>query len=133
MAGLVVRMPIRFSDIDSFNHVNHTRYLSYCEDHRMEMLTSLRHVAPDVPHLPNLVVRRIEVDYFMPALLGDREIEVRGTTTHVGRTSFRITYDLSTERGQCAAVDTVLVQVDSDGTPAPLDAAHAAWLEEHRA
>ena len=42
MSALTLRVPIRFSDIDAFNHVNHTRYLSYCEDHRMEMLADLR-------------------------------------------------------------------------------------------
>ncbi len=133
MSALTLRVPIRFSDIDAFNHVNHTRYLSYCEDHRMEMLADLRKTAPDLPFLPNLVVRRVEVDYLVPAVLADREIEVRGTTTHVGTSSFRIRYELATARGVCATMDAVLVQVDDAGVPSPLDPAYAAWLEAHRA
>ena len=33
-------IPIRFSDVDAFGHVNHTNFLTYCEDHRR------RHVSP---------------------------------------------------------------------------------------
>lgn len=130
--SFTVRMPIRFSDIDSFDHVNHARYLSYCEDHRLAALAAMRSAAPDAPPLLGLVVRRIEVDYLMPALLADGEVEVQGSTTHVGRTSFRIRYDLSTGRGPCATLDTVLVHVGADGAPTPLHPGHVAWLDEHR-
>src|SRR5437868_15552169 len=68
---------IRFSDLDSYQHVSTAKYATYYVDHRMEGLRdSIGWDQKALATLPFMVwVRRLEIDYVRP-VLGDQEITI---------------------------------------------------------
>ncbi|WBB89889.1 thioesterase family protein [Verrucosispora sp. WMMC514] len=129
MPEFVVTVPIRFSDLDVFGHVNHVRYLTYCEDHRTTMLRCLEQDTGVRWTEDGFVIARVECDYLLPAALSDDTLDVGLTVDHVGRTSVRATYRLRRSRdGAEAAVSRqVLVLVDG-GRPRPVTDVEREWL-----
>ena len=89
---------VRWSDCDSFGHVNNAVYLTYLEQAR---LAYWREVLPDVP-FPGLIIARIEIDFRAQAFPADR-LEVRAAVTSLGTTSFRHEYEIVRDDGSVAA------------------------------
>ena len=109
---------VRWSDCDSFGHVNNAVYLTYLEQAR---LAYWRDVLPDVP-FPGLIIARIEIDFRAQAFPGDR-LEVRAAVTSLGNTSFRHEYEVVRDDGTVAARASS-TQVFFDYTtnrPTPID------------
>ena len=68
---------IRFSDLDSYNHVSTAKYATYYVDHRMQGLRD--HIGWDLKALgalPFMVwIRRLEIDFIRP-VRADQEITI---------------------------------------------------------
>jgi acyl-CoA thioester hydrolase len=113
-----VSLEVRWSDCDSFGHVNNAVYLTYLEQAR---LAYWREVLPDIP-FPGMIIARIEIDYRAQAFPGDR-LDVRAAVVSFGRTSFRTDYEIVRADGTVAARATS-TQVFFDyatNRPAPID------------
>jgi acyl-CoA thioester hydrolase len=68
---------IRFSDLDSYNHVSTAKYATYYVDHRMQGLRD--HIGWDLKALGTLPfmvwIRRLEIDFIRP-VRADQEITI---------------------------------------------------------
>lgn len=122
-----VAIPIRFSDIDPFGHVNHTRYLTYCEDHRTHMLGAMGDECGSYLLRTGFVVAAVECVYHQHVRLDDADVMTRCTVVSLGRTSVRLRYELEVQ-GQCvASVASTLVLIDERG-PRAITEIEREWL-----
>lgn len=131
MAARYVRsVPIRFSDLDTFGHVNHAKYLTYCEDHRTVMFADLSRSCGSGLFDRGFVVARIECDYQRPMQLADREVEVACGVEAMGTASLTLRYDLATNGNRAASVRTVVVFTSNDRSR-PLTESERSWLARY--
>ena len=52
-------MPVRWKDLDAFNHVNNSKYLSYLEEARLEWMLATPGIALDDPTYPVMVASQL--------------------------------------------------------------------------
>lgn len=127
----VLRVPVRFGDLDAMGHVNNAVYLTYLEQARNQAYLDLRGWEPggDLEEGLDFVVARAEVDFVLPVHFGD-VMEVRITPERVGRSSFTWSYDVRRADGkQCMRARTVLVAYDwTQRSSKPLDPTVAAAI-----
>jgi acyl-CoA thioester hydrolase len=83
---------VRWSDVDSYGHVNNVKYFEYYQEARIAFLSGL---ADDQSRDAGqaVVVARIDVDYVRPILFRTEPFEVRTWVSRVGTSS----YDLDAE------------------------------------
>ncbi len=76
---------IRFSDLDSYQHVSTAKYAAYYVDHRMEGLRErIGWDQKALLTLPFMVwVRRLEIDFVRP-VLGDQDITITSFVREFG-------------------------------------------------
>lgn len=86
-------LPVQWGDMDSMGHVNNARYFTYCESARMGYFAAVRmhdhrEHERQGPALASATLNfRRQVRY--PA-----EIEVTARVTEIGRSSFKMEYEL---------------------------------------
>lgn len=83
---------VRFADIDSVGHVNHTKYLTYFEDARIAWFNEIIGKEWDWTK-KGLILARIEVDYIKQVKFGE-EVVVKTRCTRLGTKSFDHRYEL---------------------------------------
>lgn len=116
-----VAMPVRWRDLDAFNHVNNSKYLSYLEEARLQWLLALpgkgmdEHVAP--------VVAAAHLNYRRP-IEWPNDVAIELFVERLGNTSVsighRIVAATNPDITYCDG-NIVLVWIDRDsGTSAPL-------------
>lgn len=91
------RLPItvRFSDMDTFGHVNNAVYLTYAESARIAYFRQLEQT--EAASQMAMILGRSEVDYRLPVVFGDTlEVQVRAVT--IGTKSFTLAYRMTVER-----------------------------------
>jgi acyl-CoA thioester hydrolase len=104
---------VRYSDLDTFGHVNNAVYATFCEEARVHYF---RDVLDLGVHEISFVVARLELDYER-AIPDVGEATVAVGITDFGRTSFTMGYELRYEGEPVATAETVQVAVDEDGRP----------------
>jgi acyl-CoA thioester hydrolase len=132
VTGFVASIPIRYSDLDLFGHVNHARYLTYCEDHRTVMFTQMGKETGTWLLRTGFVVARIECDYRRPLTLDDGHVAVTAVVDRLGRSSVGLTYEISTAGQSAATVRTTLVMT-ADGAARPLTEVEREWFGRYTA
>ncbi|HEU4740678.1 MAG TPA: thioesterase family protein [Meiothermus sp.] len=105
---------VRYSDLDTFQHVNNAVYLSYLEEARTAYYQALRGLEPGLPEFKTLVARS-ELDYLRPILLG-QQVEVRIRVSAVGNKSFRTVYEIYADGVLAARAQTVQVWMSGEGS-----------------
>jgi acyl-CoA thioester hydrolase len=105
-------IPIRFSDMDAYGHVNNAVYLTYFEIARSNYWKDI--VKWDWNE-NGIILGRSEINYLKPILLND-EIACYVRTTRIGNSSFDVMYVLVkiTEAGEeiCTTGKTVCISYD---------------------
>ncbi len=126
-------MPIRWRDLDGFNHVNNAVYLSYLEEGRDAWLTNA--LGEGITELTAFVVRHISIDYVSALTQEDGEAIVRVEVESVGNSSItlRETITASSDGRIAASARGVLVHTNeardaSQPLPADLRAALEASI-----
>ena len=124
------RIAIRWSDVDSYDHVNNAIYLNYLEEARD------RWFRDTMGEGFGFVLVRVAIDYRDELTLEDVEVVVSCRGTGYGTSSIRTSEEVRTREGRLAAVaESVSVQHDeasrasvplTDEERARLDAAIAA-------
>ncbi len=128
-------VPLRWSDIDSFGHVNNTVYLRYLQEARVDMLYVHAPSQGAEELAQGMVVRRHEISYRAPIRYvrnGERPEPVRVETwvTAIRAASFDLGYEIldvaaDGDRRVYAVASSTLVPYDFEaGRPRRL-AAHA--------
>jgi acyl-CoA thioester hydrolase len=104
---------IRYSDLDTFGHVNNAVYATLCEEARVDYFD---HVFDSGVHDISFVVARLELDY-RKAISDVGEATVAVGITDFGRTSFTMGYELRYDGETVATAETVQVAVDDHREP----------------
>jgi acyl-CoA thioester hydrolase len=77
---------IRWSDVDSYGHVNNVKYFEYLQEARIAFLSSL---SPGWPRgREGAVLARIDVDYRRPIRFRPEPVVVETWVTRIGRSSY---------------------------------------------
>lgn len=117
-----VRVPIRWSDMDAYQHVNNARYMTYMEAARIHLFEQLVEedwqTTPSGPVLASLSCNfRQPVTY--PATL-----EIGTCVVKIGRRSFELRHQMYLENTDTLVADAVSVVVwmeRATGAATPLD------------
>ena len=119
---------LRWSDPDSYGHVNHARALALFEDARLAFAAS--GPAVDEGRQPDVILARLEVDYLRQLYYraGER-LCVRSWLTRVGTKSFTMRQELSQDGRPAIRLDAVLVLFDfaTDTSRAMSEPERAYW------
>ena len=113
---------VRWGDMDTMGHVNNAKYFTYCESARMSYFRAIRmnHYREGERHGPALAAAHLN---FRRQVHYPAELDVRTRTTEIGRSSFRMDYEI-VHRGteeRVADGHGVIVWVDYDaGRSIPL-------------
>lgn len=129
----IKHVPIRWRDLDGFNHVNNAVYLSYLEEGRDAWLMNA--LGEGITELTAFVVRHISIDYVSALTQEDGEAIVRVEVESVGNSSItlRETITASSDGRIAANARGVLVHTNeardaSQPLPADLRAALEASI-----
>lgn len=113
---------VRWGDMDIMGHVNNAKYFTYCESARMSYFQAIRmnEHREGERHGPALAAAHLN---FRRQVHYPAELDVRTRTTEIGRSSFRMDYEI-VHRGteeRVADGHGVIVWVDYDaGRSIPL-------------
>jgi len=119
---------LRWSDPDSYGHVNHARALGLLEDARLAVAAEAPSVAAG--QQPDVILARLEVDYLRQLYyrVGE-QLPVRSWVTRLGTRSFTMRQELCQDDAVVIRLDAVLVVLDpASGSSRPLtDDERAFW------
>jgi acyl-CoA thioester hydrolase len=78
---------VRWSDVDSYGHVNNVKYFEYFQEARIAFLSHLTHSGADEADR-GVVVARIDVDYRRPIRFRTEPFEILTWVVRVGTSSY---------------------------------------------
>lgn len=107
---------VRYSDLDTYGHVNNAVYATYLEEARIAYLKEA--IDEDPESFPG-VVAGIELSFERPvARRGPLTVAVE--TTAIGETSVTMAYEVRDGGDVAATAETTIVSVGDDGRPSPI-------------
>lgn len=118
-----VPLPVRWRDLDAFNHVNNSKYLSYLEEARLQWMLTLPGQGLDERVAP--VVAAAQLNYRRP-IEWPSEVMVELFVERLGNTSVTVGHRILGERPGVGPIlfcdgHVVMVWIDrSSGSAAPL-------------
>jgi acyl-CoA thioester hydrolase len=123
---------VRWSDIDSYDHVNNVRYFDYFQEARILFLAQLVGVEGDYfAHYPVVLVSQT-VDYKRPILLRHPPYDVEVWVESVGNTSYTLGSRIVDGDDVYARAVSVIVAVDGETqAKRQLSAAERESLVQH--
>jgi len=122
-------LEVLFRDCDPMGHVNNAVYLTYLEAARFAWWRNA--FGAQGLSERGFIVARVEIDYRKAALPGDRLL-VRLRVEDIGRSSFKVGYEIMNARTRELIAEAKSVQVAFDyaqGKSVPIDASLRAKLE----
>jgi acyl-CoA thioester hydrolase len=127
---------VRWSDIDSYDHVNNVRYFDYLQEARLAFLSELVGTSGDYLGAYPCVLANQSVDYLRPILLRHPPYDVDVWVEAVGTTSFTLGSRIVDRSGRqedvYAKATSVLVAVDGrTHAKRPLGDVERAALLQH--
>ncbi len=121
---------IRWSDIDSYGHVNNVKYVEYYQEARIAFLSSLGAGAPGVGTVGGFVVARFDISYQRPIEFRLEPVQVSTWLTRIGRSSYELQAAVHDEESVFATSRAVLVGFDPGaGRSRPLGVAEREKFE----
>jgi acyl-CoA thioester hydrolase len=124
---------IYYEDTDAGRIVYNANYLKFAERGRSDTLRELGFQSSVLEEKENIlpVVRKIEIDYLMPARLDDM-LTVVTEITEVKGSSFWMKQTMEIEKGVCAVAMVLLVCIDADsGKPVKIPSDLRQVFEKH--
>ena len=109
-------VPIRYRDIDPWDHVNNAVFATYMEEARGEYLDT---VFAERLGTRNFVLANLELDYHAPVTYDGSGVEVAVRAAELGESSLTLAYELGNDDTLAATGETTQVHM-SEGTPTPL-------------
>jgi acyl-CoA thioester hydrolase len=119
---------LRWSDPDSYGHINHARALSLLEDARLALAAEAPNSAPG--RLPDIILARLEVDYLRQLYYRVGEVlTVRSWVTRIGTKSVTVRQELVQDGVPAIRADGICVifDVGTDTSRALTDDERAFW------
>ncbi|UCM88130.1 acyl-CoA thioesterase [Streptomyces marincola] len=128
----VFQCHLRWSDMDSFGHVNNVVYLRYLEEARIDFMFRLARRADSGAFTGGSVVARHEIDYLRPLVHRHEPLTVETWITKIGGASATVAYEIKDEETVYARAVTVVVPFDLEqGRPRRLTAQEREFLGEY--
>jgi acyl-CoA thioester hydrolase len=81
---------VRWSDIDSYNHVNNVKYVEYFQEARIALITGLGAGVVDGGEVGGFVVARFDIGYSRPIEFRLEPVAVSSWVTRIGRSSYEV-------------------------------------------
>jgi acyl-CoA thioester hydrolase len=114
-------IPVRWRDLDAYNHVNNSLFVSYLEEARIQWFESLPEPWRSADSEPLLAAATVN---FRRPILYPESVRVRLSCERVGRSSLTVGHRMTSAADDevlYADGNTVLVWVNpADGRPVPL-------------
>jgi acyl-CoA thioester hydrolase len=86
------RCPLRWSDMDAFGHVNNSRYLTYLEEARVDLLLNTVGAHGEAMMRDGVLVAHHSIDYTAPLEFRPEPVLIDVWTQKVGGASFTVAY-----------------------------------------
>ncbi|OIV36275.1 thioesterase [Mangrovactinospora gilvigrisea] len=93
MARHVYRCPLRWSDMDAYQHVNNTVFLRYLEEARIDFMFTVAD-SGGVEFRSGMVVARHEIDYRRPLVHRAEPVLVETWVEKISAASVRLGYEV---------------------------------------
>lgn len=127
-------LPVRWGDMDSMGHVNNAKYFTYCESGRMSYFAAVRMLDHRETERQGPALASATLN-FRRQVHHPAEIEVFTRVTEIGRSSFKMEYELYLRGTDDRVADGtgVVVWVDygtGKSTPLPEGLKGAIWEYE---
>ena len=128
MSRHVYDCPLRWSDMDAFQHVNNTVFLRYLEEARIDFL-----FRPDKDFQQGSVVARHEIDYKRQLVHRHAPVDIELWVTQIRAASFTIAYEVKDPDQVYVTASTVIVPFDFEQQrPRRITADERDFLESYR-
>lgn len=135
VGAFVAEVPLRWSDMDAFGHVNHAKTVTLLEQARVAFLFTEAERQGLFGMSGGMVVARVVIDYHAPVVYQEGSLRVRMTVRDLRAASFLIDYQA--HAGGSAAVataETLMVPYDlHSARPRRLTAEERDFLGKWRA
>jgi len=100
---------VRYSDLDTYGHVNNAVYGTYCEEARVAYVAEVLDVE-SVDDFP-AVVASLSID-FRASVTEPTAVDVRVWTVELGESSLTLAYELEQDGRLVAEAETTVVAID---------------------
>lgn len=112
----LIKINIRYADLDTFGHINNKAYLSFLEEARIDYHKKVFNWKKDLEF--SAVVAKIEINYLKPVFYGDN-LFAYTKTSHLGNKSFELSTlfvvkDKKDNNKVVANAKVVLVSIDKN-------------------
>ncbi len=108
----VFACPVRWSDLDAFNHVNNVTFLEYLQEARVHFAHRAGvSVGSGEPHEGAVVVHQ-KIDYVAPLRLRPEPVQVAVGVARIGTSSYTLTYEVRDELRVYARASSTQVSYD---------------------
>ncbi|MFD7510799.1 acyl-CoA thioesterase [Streptomyces sp. NPDC059853] len=108
----VYECPLRWSDMDSFGHVNNVIFLRYLEEARIDFMFRLARQADSGAFTGGSVVARHEIDYLRPLVHRHAPVSVELWVAKLGGASVTVAYEVKDTEQVYVRASTVVVPYD---------------------
>lgn len=130
MARFKVDVPLRWSDMDAFGHVNNNQFMVLLEEARVAMMFSAAAESGIPGFREGVVVARHEVDFLLPVTV-PAETRVELWVERIGNSSFSFAYELTANDKLALRAKTVMVPFDIvSQRPRRITAEERTYLEQ---
>lgn len=131
MSPFVARVPMRWTDQDSYRHLNHARAVTLLEEARIGLFFERAATDGIATFAAGLLVVGLDVAYRRQIAYRAAPLEVAMTVDEVRAASFRIAYELRDGGTPAITAHTRMATFDLEAQrPRRLAADERAWLEE---
>ena len=127
-----VPVPMRWSDMDAYGHVNNVVYLTYLEEARVDMLFALSAEYGGKALSEGVLVAHHEIDYKRPLGYHPRGVDIDLWAGAIKAASFEIRYEVRDETTVFARAASLLVPYDlAAGRPRRVSPEERTFLEQY--
>jgi acyl-CoA thioester hydrolase len=100
---------VRYSDLDTYGHVNNATYGTYCEEARVAYIAEVLGIT-EVDEFP-AVVASLDID-FRSSVTEPTSVDVRVWVSNLGTSSLTMAYELEQGGRTVAEAETTVVAID---------------------
>jgi acyl-CoA thioester hydrolase len=129
----VFECPLRWSDMDSYGHVNNVEFLRLLEEARVALFFDSAREAGVKTFEGELVVVRHEIDYKRPLVYRRDPITIETWVSELRSSTFTLDYDMRDRSTRYATARSVLAAYDAQrGGARRLSPEERSWLERYQ-
>ncbi|GLY01419.1 MULTISPECIES: thioesterase family protein [Actinoplanes] len=126
-------VPVRWSDMDAYGHVNNARFLTLYEEARVAMVFTAAKESGLVTFSDGIVIARHEIDYLRPVDFGD-PVRIESWVSELRAAAFTVSYELYDDGVLASRAKTVCVPYDlAKGHPRRLTPEERDFLRPYTA